>query len=160
MTGTVCTVLADVIFGVVFLRNCIAVCIIRHSLMECGIKDTNVRNILENLAGCSDTLQVGRIVQRGKRNTFFNTSLNRIVNQGRLAVQITARHDTVAYSNQRIQQIIMAGKNGIYNKIDCFFVISTGAEILLGFLFTFKSPVDSCIRKSQRFCKTANENLA
>ena len=63
MAGTVSSVLANLVFSVIFSRNRIAICFFRHSCMERGVKDHHAGNVWQNFSKSTDACSVGWIMQ-------------------------------------------------------------------------------------------------
>jgi hypothetical protein len=60
------SVATDAILSVQIVWESIHVCIVRHSLMECSVEHTNLRNLRKEFLNGIDTLDVCRIMKRRK----------------------------------------------------------------------------------------------
>ena len=63
MAGTVSSVLANLVFSVIFSRNRIAISFFRHSCMERGVKDYHAGNVWQNFSKSTDACSIGWIMQ-------------------------------------------------------------------------------------------------
>ena len=67
-----------------------------HTLVECGVEYDDVGQAFEDALGGTQAEQVGGVVQRGERDTFFDAGNHFVVNQDGFAVQFAAADDAVA----------------------------------------------------------------
>ena len=114
------TITTYTIFFIQSIRNSIQICIIRHSLMESGIKHTNLRNIRQNGRDCIYTFQVSRIVKRSQVIAGNKSVQHFPSQQYRLAELLTSMHHTVPHGVdliQRFDRTIFRAYQCIQNKL-------------------------------------------
>ena len=87
--GAVEAVTTNLVFLVILVRKRVHICEIRHSLVEAGIKHSNLRNV-HNLLALNDTLKVCRVVKRTEVAALLNDSLRLLGNENRARKLVAA----------------------------------------------------------------------
>ena len=157
VAGTVCAVAAQAVFFIQFMWNSVFVSMFRHGLMECSVEYDNVRQAFKNGLCSTQAQKVGRVVQRSKWNTFFDTVDNFVGNQNGFFVQFAAADDTVADGADTAVEVMRfqffhQGFNGTG-------MVRFGRKIDFAF-FTVEFEGNVGIRQIEFFCQAAQQYFA
>lgn len=101
VAGAVRAVTTDAVLFVQVVRQGVEVRLFRHSLVERGVKYSNVFvfQLWERFQSFFDTDQVSRVVQRCKRSCIFDTLNNRLIDHYGAGILFAAVYDTVTDSS-------------------------------------------------------------
>ena len=102
MAGPVSSVLADLVFSVIFSRNRIAISFFRHSCMERGVKDYHAGNVWQNFSKSTDACSVGWIMQWSQKRQLLYLLNHFFINEGWILKVFTASHNTMAHTGNLI----------------------------------------------------------
>ena len=124
VAGAVRAVTTDAVLFVQVVRQGVEIRLFRHSLVECGVKYSNVFvfQLWERFQSFFDTDQVSRVVQRCKRSCIFDTLNNRLINHYGAGILFAAVYDTVTDSSQLRRQFWFLCQNSINDKVERFAV--------------------------------------
>ena len=103
MRSAVEAISANTVLLIYFIRERIHIAVLRHRLMEGGIKHAYLRQTGHQLVDCLYTLQVGRVMKRSKLAHFFECSNHLIVDYYRRSKLLTTMHHTMAYCVNLLQ---------------------------------------------------------
>lgn len=124
VAGAVRAVTTDAVLFVQVVRQGVEVRLFRHSLVERGVKYSNVFvfQLWERFQSFFDTDQVSRVVQRCKRSCIFDTLNNRLIDHYGAGILFAAVYDTVTDSSQLRRQFWFLCQNSINDKVERFAV--------------------------------------
>ena len=97
MRGTVRSVAADMIIGIIIIRKRVHVSVVRHGLMECGVEHYHLRGLGKHLGDGVDAEKVRRIVERREVAADLDLLQHIVIYQAAAIEEIRTLHDTVAY---------------------------------------------------------------
>ena len=97
MRSTMEAVSANAVFLIHLIRERVHIAVLRHRLMECGIKHAYLRQTGHQLVDCLYTLQVGRVMKRSKLTHFLECSNHLIVDYYRRSKLLATMHHAMAY---------------------------------------------------------------
>src|SRR5574344_648079 len=98
MRSAMGTIAADMILGIILIRQCIHICIRKHCLMECRIKSYHLGDIGKHLGDGMDAKKVRGIVKRCEVTADFNLFQDIIINKSTPIEEIGTLYYTVADS--------------------------------------------------------------
>lgn len=124
VVGVVCVVMMDVVFFVQVVRQGVEVRFFWYSLVECGVKYSNVFvfQLWERFQSFFDIDQVSWVVQWCKRSCIFDILNNRFIDYYGVGIFFVVVYDMVIDSSQLCRQFWFLCQNSINDKVECFVV--------------------------------------
>ena len=133
------TITAHTILLVQFVRDSIQICMLRHSLVECSIEYTDLRNIRQNSCNGVNSFQVSRIVERCQIIAGSKSLKHFLSQQYWFTEAFTSVHHTMTYGIDFFEWL----DSTIFGTYQCiqdeFHTYGMFGDILLqNFLFTIR----------------------
>ena len=110
-------------------RKAVHVCVIRHGLVERGIKHDDVREFREGVPYCLNAHDVAGIVQGSKGDALSEAVHDLRVNEHRLFVEVAAADYAVSCSGNLIKRVkysVIFVEQRIKHELHCYFMILDG----------------------------------